>query len=332
MDLDDQVDRMGEDEILLQENPNRFVIFPIKYHKLWDAYKKAVGTFWTTEEIDLSYDRYDWENKLNESERYFIKNVLAFFAGSDGIVMENLVERFCVEVQIPEARYFYSFQNFMEGIHGETYSLLIDTYITDSTEKDRLLRGIQTIPAVSKKAKWALRWIQDKNANFATRLVAFAAVEGIFFSGSFCSIYWLKKRGLMPGLTFSNELISRDEGGHTDFAVLMFEMIRHKPSQQVIHEMFRDAVEIEKEFITDSIPCKLIGMNAEMMIEYIQFIADRLLIQLGYEKFWHANNPFDFMELICLRAKSSFFEVRVGEYQKANVGKTQEEIKFDEDF
>lgn len=321
-----------DDEVLLRENPDRFVIFPIRHHKIWKAYKNAVGTFWTAEEIDLSSDRYDWENKLNDNERHFIKNVLAFFAGSDGIVMENLAQRFFNEVQLPEARSFYGFQIAMENIHSETYSLLIETYIIDTVEKDRLLRGIQTIPAVGKKAQWAFKWIQDQNSNFATRLVAFAAVEGIFFSGSFCSIYWLKRRGLMPGLTFSNELISRDEGMHTDFAVLLFEMIKNKPSQTVIHEMFREAVEIEKEFIIDSIPCKLIGMNSDMMTEYIKFVADRLLVQLGYEKIWNATNPFDFMELISLRPKSSFFEVRVGEYQRANVGKAQEEMKFDMEF
>lgn len=321
-----------DDEVLLRENPNRFVIFPIKYHKIWEAYKKALGSFWTAEEIDLSNDRYDWENKLNDNERHFIENVLAFFAGSDGIVMENLAQRFFNEVQLPEARSFYGFQLAMENIHSETYSLLIETYVTDPVKKDKLFRGIQTIPAVGKKAQWALKWIQDQNNGFAIRLVAFAAVEGIFFSGSFCSIFWLKRRGLMPGLTFSNELISRDEGMHTDFAVLLFEMIKNKPSQELVHKMFREAVEIEKEFIIDSIPCKLIGMNAEMMTEYIKFVGDRLLVQLGYEKIWNAVNPFDFMELISLRPKSSFFEVRVGEYQKANVGKAQEEMRFDMEF
>lgn len=319
------------DEILLRDNPNRYVIFPIKHQDIWDMYKKHRSVDWNVEEIILTDDRPHWENKLNDDERHFIKNILAFFAGSDGIVMENLTTRFSNEVQIPEARMFYAFQNMIEGIHSETYSLLIDTYITDPKEKDHLFRAIDTIPSVAKKAKWALKWIEDDQSSFATRLVAFAAVEGIFFSGSFCAIYWLKKRGLMPGLTFSNELISRDEGLHTDFACLLYTYIKNRRSQEEIHEMFKEAVEIEKEFINDSIPCRLIGMNAELMSQYIEFVADRLLVQLGYEKIWESSNPFDFMELISLRVKANFFERRVGEYQLAGVGKTTEERELIED-
>ena len=319
------------DEILLRDNPNRYVIFPIKHQDIWDMYKKHRSVDWNVEEIILTDDRPHWENKLNDDERHFIKNILAFFAGSDGIVMENLTTRFSNEVQIPEARMFYAFQNMIEGIHSETYSLLIDTYITDPKEKDHLLRAIETIPSVAKKAKWALKWIEDDQSSFATRLVAFAAVEGIFFSGSFCAIYWLKKRGLMPGLTFSNELISRDEGLHTDFACLLYTYIKNRRSQEEIHDMFKEAVEIEKEFINDSIPCRLIGMNAELMSQYIEFVADRLLVQLGYEKIWESSNPFDFMELISLRVKANFFERRVGEYQLAGVGKTTEERELIED-
>ena len=319
------------DEILLRDNPNRYVIFPIKYQDIWNMYKKHRSVDWNVEEIILTGDRQHWENKLNDDERHFIKNILAFFAGSDGIVMENLTTRFSNEVQIPEARMFYAFQNMIEGIHSETYSLLIDTYITDPKEKDHLLRAIETIPSVAKKAKWALKWIEDDQSSFATRLVAFAAVEGIFFSGSFCAIYWLKKRGLMPGLTFSNELISRDEGLHTDFACLLYSYIKNKRSQEEIHDMFKEAVEIEKEFINDSIPCRLIGMNAELMSQYIEFVADRLLVQLGYDKIWESSNPFDFMELISLRVKANFFERRVGEYQLAGVGKTTEERELIED-
>ena len=318
------------DEILLRDNPNRYVIFPIKHQDIWDMYKKHRSVDWNVEEIILTDDRPHWENKLNDDERHFIKNILAFFAGSDGIVMENLTTRFSNEVQIPEARMFYAFQNMIEGIHSETYSLLIDTYITDPKEKDHLFRAIETIPSVAKKAKWALKWIEDDQSSFATRLVAFAAVEGIFFSGSFCAIYWLKKRGLMPGLTFSNELISRDEGLHTDFACLLYSYIKNKRSQEEIHDMFKEAVEIEKEFINDSIPCRLIGMNAELMSQYIEFVADRLLVQLGYDKIWESSNPFDFMELISLRVKANFFERRVGEYQLAGVGKTTEERNLEE--
>lgn len=314
----------NNDELLLAENPNRYVIFPIKYPDIWKRYQDHLGVFWTTDEIPLTDDLVDW-NKLNENERHFIKNILAFFAASDGIVMENLATRFSNEVQIPEARFFYAFQTFMEAIHSQTYSLLIDTYIKDNAEKNKLFNAIQTIPSVAKKAKWALKWINDMDSSFATRLVAFAAVEGIFFSGSFCAIYWLKKRGLMPGLTFSNELISRDEGLHTDFACLLYSYIKNRRLDEEIYEMFKEAVEIEKEFINDSIPCKLIGMNAELMSQYIEFVADRLLLQLGYDKLWNTKNPFDFMELISLRGKANFFERRVGEYKKASVGVKDED-------
>ena len=313
------------DEILLKENPNRYVIFPIKYQDMWEAYKKHMSVFWTAEELSLTEDKVDWENKLNDDEKHFIKNVLAFFAGSDGIVMENLTSRFSNEIQIPEARFFYSFQNMIEGVHSECYSLLIDTYIDDEKEKKRLFEAIDTIPSVAKKAKWAQKWIEDKESSFATRLIAFAAVEGIFFSGSFCAIYWLKKRKVMPGLTISNEFISRDEGLHTDFACLLYTYIKNRRSQEEIHDMFKEAVEIEKEFIVDSIPCKLIGMNSDLMSQYIEYVADRLLVQLGYDKIWKSENPFDFMEMISMRTKTNFFEKRVAEYQKAGVGKTVEE-------
>lgn len=320
----------NNDEILLRENPNRYVIFPIKFHDIWQMYKKHVSVFWTAEELSLTDDKTDWDNKLTENERHFIKNVLAFFAGSDGIVMENLALRFSNEVQIPEARFFYGFQIFMESVHSEVYSLLIDTYISDTDEKDKLLRAIDTIPSVSKKAKWALKWIEDDKSSFARRLVAFSAVEGIFFSGSFCSIYWLKKRGLMPGLTISNEFISRDEGIHTDFACLLYSYIKNRIPTEEINDMFREAVQIEKEFIIDSIPCKLIGMNSDLMSQYIEFVADRLLVQLGYEKIWGSENPFDFMEMISMRTKTNFFEKRVAEYQKAGIGKTVEERELNE--
>jgi ribonucleoside-diphosphate reductase subunit M2 len=326
------------DEELLKENEGRFVIFPIKYHILWEKYKKQVASFWTAEEIDLSKDLYDWEHKLNANERHFIENVIAFFAGSDGIVNENLVENFCAEVQIPEARCFYGFQVAMENIHSETYSLLIDTYIRDPTKKAKLLDAIHTIPCVQKKAEWAMKWMTADKNTFASRLIAFAIVEGIFFSGSFCAIYWLKKRGLMPGLTFSNELISRDEGMHTDFAVTLFNMMTPygRPTQERVEEIIRDAVQIEQEFINESIPCNLIGMNSTLMSQYIEFVADRLLVQLGYNKVWNSNNPFDFMELISMDRKTNFFERRVGEYQKANVNisSQKKETKFtlDADF
>ncbi|KAK5653115.1 hypothetical protein OQA88_9214 [Cercophora sp. LCS_1] len=307
------------DEPLLQENPQRFVLFPIKYHEIWQMYKKAEASFWTAEEIDLSKDMHDWNNRLNDDEKFFVSHILAFFAASDGIVNENLVERFSGEVQIPEARCFYGFQIMMENIHSETYSLLIDTYIKEPAQRTHLFNAIDTIPAIRKKADWALKWITDKKSTFAQRLVAFAAVEGIFFSGAFASIFWLKKRGLMPGLTFSNELISRDEGLHTDFACLLFSHLNNRPSKEVIRDIIVDAVRIEQEFLTEALPCALLGMNADLMKQYIEFVADRLLAALGNEKVYKVKNPFDFMENISLGGKTNFFEKRVGEYQKAGV-------------
>jgi ribonucleoside-diphosphate reductase subunit M2 len=335
------------DEPLLQENPQRFVLFPIKYHEIWQMYKKAEASFWTAEEIDLSKDLHDWNNKINDDEKYFISHILAFFAASDGIVNENLVERFSGEVQVPEARCFYGFQIMMENIHSETYSLLIDTYIKEPAQRTHLFNAIDTIPAIRKKADWALRWINDQKSTFAQRLVAFAAVEGIFFSGAFASIFWLKKRGLMPGLTFSNELISRDEGLHTDFACLLFSHLNNRPSKQVIEDIIVDAVRIEQEFLTEALPCALLGMNSNLMKQYIEFVADRLLVALGNEKVYRSTNPFDFMENISLGGKTNFFEKRVGEYQKAGVmastkkpQEDAEEVKnenggdftFDDDF
>ena len=322
-----------EEEPLLTENPGRFVIFPIANHKVWEMYKKAEGSFWTAEELDLSKDRTHWE-ALNDNERHFIKHVLAFFAASDGIVNENLAMNFMKEVQWPEARCFYGFQIAMENIHSEVYSLLIDTYIKDATEKLHLLKAIDTIPCVKKKAEWAIHWMQSSEADFASRLMAFAAVEGIFFSGAFCSIFWLKERGIMPGLTTSNEFISRDEGLHTEFACLLYSFLKHKLSKTKAHKMIREAVKCEKEFIIDALPCSLIGMNAKMMGQYIEFVADRLLVQLGYPKIWNTANPFPFMERISLEGKDNFFEKRVTNYSKAGVGKTVEEMTFatDADF
>lgn len=319
-------------EPILIENPNRFVVFPIQHHDLWDFYKKSEASFWTAEEIDLAADLTDWRTKLNDDERYFIKNVLAFFAASDGIVNENLAENFVREVQYPEAKFFYGFQIMMENIHSETYSLLIDTYINDEEEKTRLFNAIDTIDAVKKKAQWALKWI--KSSSFAERLIAFAAVEGIFFSGSFCSIFWLKKRGLMPGLSFSNELISRDEGMHTDFAVhLHNNHIVNKVSEEKIKEIILSALEIEKEFITESLPVRLIGMNADLMKQYLEFVTDRLLLDLGCTKEFNVQNPFDFMTNIALKGKTNFFEKRVGEYQKAGVKSAiVQDFSTDEDF
>lgn len=321
-------------EPILQDNKDRFVVFPIQHDDIWEFYKKAEASFWTAEEVDLSSDMHDWQNKLNKDERYFISHVLAFFAASDGIVNENLAINFVQEVQYPEARFFYGFQIMIENIHSEMYSLLIDTYVKDPTEKDYLLRAIETIPCVGKKADWALRWIESDS--FAERLIAFAAVEGIFFSGSFCSIFWLKKRGLMPGLTFSNELISRDEGLHCDFACLLYtKHIKNKLPEETIKEIIKDAVSIEKEFVTDALPVRLIGMNADLMCQYIEFVADRLLLTLGCTKIWDTSNPFDFMELISLQGKTNFFERRVGEYQKTGVTqKTKDNSNFslDEDF
>jgi ribonucleoside-diphosphate reductase beta chain len=318
-------------EVLLQENKERFVLFPIKYPKIWEMYKKAEASFWTAEEIDLSQDQKDWD-KLNDGERYFITNVLAFFAASDGIVNENLAVNFMSEVQLPEARCFYGFQIMMENIHSETYSLLIDTYIKDAQEKSRLFNAIETVDCVKKKAQWAIRWIE--NGSFAERLIAFAAVEGIFFSGSFCSIFWLKKRGLMPGLSFSNELISRDEGLHCDFACLLYNMLESKLTVANVNEMITDAVKIEQEFVVSSLPVDLIGMNSKLMCQYIEFVADRLLVELGCQRMYNVSNPFDFMEMISLQGKTNFFEKRVAEYQKAGVmGKSEENVfKLDEDF
>ena len=305
-------------EPILQENTNRFVLFPIQHNDIWSFYKKAEASFWTAEEIDLSADIIDWDNKLNDDERHFIKHVLAFFAASDGIVNENLAKNFLSEVQYTEAKFFYGFQLAAENIHSETYSLLIDTYIKNTAEKNHLFNAIETLDCVKKKAEWALRWI-DKGS-FAERLVAFAAVEGIFFSGSFCSIFWLKKRGLMPGLAFSNELISRDEGLHCDFACLLYSKhLVDKLPKNKVKEIIKDAVEIEKEFVTDALPVKLIGMNSDLMGQYIEFVADRLLVELGNDRVYNTANPFDFMEMISLQGKANFFEKRVGEYQKAGV-------------
>lgn len=314
-------------EPLLQDNPDRFVIFPIKHPDLWAKYKQHMAVFWTPEEIDLSKDMKDWE-KLTDNERHFIKNILGFFAGSDGIVMENLATRFTREVQWPEAKFFYGCQNLLEAVHSETYSLLIDTYISDKKEKDELLRATSTIPCVKKKAEWALAWIDNKEADFATRLLGFAAVEGIFFSGAFCAIFWLKQRGLMPGLTLSNEFIARDEGLHTDFACLLYSKVINKLEKKKAYKIIKDAVKIEKQFITKSLPCELIGMNAELMSQYIEFVADRLLLQLGYPKTYKAANPFPFMERISLENKDNFFEKRVSTYAKATVGKDRAEMTF----
>ncbi len=319
-------------EPLLIEDPNRFVLFPIKHDDIWQFYKKAEASFWTAEEIDLQQDLSDWK-KMNDGERHFISHVLAFFAASDGIVNENLANNFLTEVQYAEAKCFYGFQIMMENIHSETYSLLIDSYIKDPEEKDHLLRAIETIECVKKKADWALKWIDSDN--FVERLISFAAVEGIFFSGSFCSIFWLKKRGLMPGLSFSNELISRDEGLHCDFACLLYsEHIKNKLSQERIYEIILDAVEIEKEFVTIALPVSLIGMNAELMCQYIEFVADRLLVSLSCQKYFNASNPFDFMEMISLQGKTNFFEKRVAEYQKSGVMSDKDSMSFSlsEDF
>jgi ribonucleoside-diphosphate reductase beta chain len=323
---------MSAIEPILQPNDNRFVIFPIQHNDLWDWYKKQQACFWTAEEIDLHSDLADWNDKLTDDERYFIKHILAFFAASDGIVNENLAENFVNEVQYSEAKFFYGFQIMMENIHSETYSLLIDTYVKDEVEKDRLFRAIEVFPAIKKKAEWALKWIESDS--FAERLIAFAAVEGIFFSGAFCSIFWLKKRGLLPGLTFSNELISRDEGMHCDFAVhLHNKHIVNKVPKERIKEIIVNALDIEREFITESLPVSLIGMNAKLMTQYLEFVTDRLLLEFGCDKVYDATNPFDFMEMISLEGKTNFFEKRVSEYQKAGVksGGTGS-ISFDADF
>jgi ribonucleoside-diphosphate reductase subunit M2 len=315
-------------EPLLTEDDARFVMFPIKHDDIWSMYKKQVDCFWRAEEVDLSKDMASWK-KLNDDEKHFIKHVIAFFAASDGIVLENLGMRFMSEVQSSEARAFYGFQIAMENIHSEMYSLLIDTYIKDKQEKDRLFTALEHFPCIQKKGDWAIKWIKDKRSSFATRLVAFACVEGIFFSGAFCSIYWLKKRGLMPGLTFSNELISRDEALHTEFAVLLFNKLLRKPSKKKVTEIVQEAVEIEKEFICEALPCRLVGMNSMMMSQYIEFVADRLLVQLGCDKIYDAFNPFDFMEMISIEGKTNFFEKRVGEYALAN--KERDDTVFDLD-
>lgn len=320
-------------EPILAENPNRFVLFPIEHNDIWQFYKKSEANFWTAEEIDLAQDLTDWNEKLNDNERHFIKHVLAFFAASDGIVNENLAENFVSEVQYTEAKFFYGFQIMMENIHSETYSLLIDTYIKDNKEKDFLFNAVDNLECVKKKADWALRWI--KNSTFAERLIAFAAVEGIFFSGSFCSIFWLKNRGLMPGLSFSNELISRDEGMHCDFACLLYnDHVVNKLPPETLRKIITDAVEIEKEFVTDAIPVKLIGMNAELMQQYIEFVADRLLAALNQPKVYKAENPFSWMDLISIQGKTNFFEKRVGDYQKSGVMTERDKQVFtlNEDF
>jgi ribonucleoside-diphosphate reductase beta chain len=318
-------------EPLLVEDPNRFVLFPIRHDDIWQFYKKAEASFWTAEEIDLQQDLADWK-KMNDGERHFISHVLAFFAASDGIVNENLANNFLKEVQYAEAKCFYGFQIMMENIHSETYSLLIDSYISDPKEKDHLLRAIETIDCVKKKADWALKWIESDN--FVERLISFAAVEGIFFSGSFCSIFWLKKRGLMPGLSFSNELISRDEGLHCDFAVMLHNNhLANKVSEERIKEIITSALEIEKEFITESLPVRLIGMNSDLMKQYLEFVADRLLVDLGCSKVYNSENPFDFMANISLQGKTNFFEKRVGEYQKSGVmNKSEDAFGFDAEF
>ncbi|CAA9197988.1 ribonucleotide-diphosphate reductase subunit beta [Flavobacterium plurextorum] len=325
---------MSQVEPILQENKNRFVIFPIKHHDIWEWYKKMEASFWTAEEIDLHQDLTDWNNKLSDDERYFIKHILAFFAASDGIVNENLAENFVNEVQYAEAKFFYGFQIMMENIHSETYSLLIDTYVKDEAEKAELFNALEVFPAIGKKAEWALKWIESDS--FAERLIAFAAVEGIFFSGAFCSIYWLKKRGLMPGLTFSNELISRDEGVHCDFAVhLHNHHLVNKVPKDRIKEIIVDALNIEREFVTESLPVSLIGMNATLMTQYLEFVADRLLVELGCERVYGSANPFDFMDMISLQGKTNFFEKRVAEYQKSGVMNTDsdaQKISFDADF
>ncbi len=321
-------------EPLLTETKNRHVIFPIQYNDVWSMYKKHVSTYWTVEEIDFSKDGKDWET-LSQDEQYFIKNVLAFFAASDGIVNENLVLNFMSEIKVPEVLAFYSFQNAIETVHSETYSLLIDTYIKEDEEKNRLLNAVETIPCIKKKADWAMKWIESKEDNFATRLIAFACIEGIFFSGAFCSIYWLKERGLMHGLTFSNELISRDESLHTEFAILLYSHIVNKLSEEKVHNIIKDAVAIEKEFIIDSLPCRLLGMNSDLMSQYIEFVSDRIALQLGYNKIYNVNNPFDFMDRIGLEDKQNFFEVRVSNYSKAELHNTENstlDFNMNDDF
>ena len=319
------------DELLLIPNNKRFVLFPIEYEPLYDIYKKCESVFWTVKEIDLTKDIIHWE-KLDENEKHFIKSIISFFASSDGIIMENLAARFLNEVQIPEARAFYSYQIFNESIHSETYSLLINTYILDVEERMKTFNALENLPCIAKKAAWACKWIDNKEVSFATRLIAFAIVEGVFFSGSFCAIYWLKSRNLMPGLAYSNELISKDEAMHCLFAIMLYEMIKNRVHQDIVHTIFKEAVEIEKEFITESIPCAMIGMNSDLMKQYIEFVSDRLLVQLGYDKIWNSENPFDFMELISLRPKSNFFELRVGEYTKATIAHNSNSFEMSDDF
>ena len=318
-------------ELLLTESQNRYTMFPIQDQSIWEMYKKQVECFWRVEEVDLSKDIVHW-NQLTNEERYFISMILAFFASSDGIVLENLGTRFMSEVQLSEARAFYGFQIAMENIHSEMYSLLIETYIKNEKEKTKFFHALEHFPCIQSKAKWAIKWIEDTKSSFATRLIAFACVEGIFFSGAFCSIYWLKKRGLMPGLTFSNELISRDEALHTEFAVLLYNKLDNKLTTTKFNEIIKEAVEIEKEFIMSALPCRLIGMNHILMGEYIEFVADRLCIQLGYEKIYNSKNPFDFMEMISIEGKTNFFEKRVGEYALATKKKDEDIFTFEATF
>jgi len=318
-------------ELLLTPDDNRFVMFPIKDQDIWNMYKKQIDCFWRAEEIDLSKDSNDWQS-LNNDEKYFVSMILAFFAASDGIVLENLAMRFMNDVQLAEARAFYGFQIAMENIHSETYSILIDTYIKDEDEKTKLFTAIQHYSCIKKKADWAQKWIKDNRSSFATRLIAFACIEGIFFSGAFCSIFWLKKRGLMPGLTFSNELISRDEALHTEFAILLYSKLSKKVNKTRVYEIIKEAVDIETEFICEALPCKLIGMNSQLMTQYIQFVADRLCLQLGYDKIYNVTNCFDFMELISLESKTNFFEKRTDAYALANKSKSEELFEFSEDF
>ena len=318
-------------EEILKEDMNRYVMFPIKHNDIWSMYKKQIDCFWRAEEIDLSKDTNDWKS-LNDNERYFISMILAFFAASDGIVLENLAVRFMSDVQLSEARAFYGFQIAMENIHSETYSLLIDTYIKDNNDKKKLFNAIDNFECIKKKSDWAIKWIQDEKSSFATRLIAFAVIEGIFFSGSFCSIFWLKKRGLMPGLTFSNELISRDEALHTEFAILLYSKLSNKLSKELVYDIIKEAVNIEQEFIISALPCRLIGMNSKLMNKYIEFVADRLVTQLGYDKIYNSINPFDFMEMISLEGKGNFFEKRISDYALADKTKTEDIFNLNEDL